>query len=46
VPLNCGAVDPDKYAVKLQQKMKEAGAEKIIAEKQKQIDQWKKDNNK
>jgi putative aldouronate transport system substrate-binding protein len=46
ISLNTGAVDPDKYASQLVTKMKEAGADKIIAEKQKQIDQWKKDNNK
>lgn len=46
ISLNTGAVDPDKYASELVTKMKEAGADKIIAEKQKQIDQWKKDNNK
>lgn len=46
IPLNCGAVDPAVYAPKLAAKLKASGVDKIIAEKQKQINQWKADNGK
>lgn len=46
VPLNCGAVDPATTAPKFIEKLKAAGVDRIIAEKQKQLDQWKKDNGK
>jgi putative aldouronate transport system substrate-binding protein len=39
-----GSVDPDEYQPKLVAKLKAAGSEKIVAEKQKQIDEWKAEN--
>lgn len=36
-----GSVDPDKYLPEFLDKLNKAGAEKIIAETQKQIDAWK-----
>ncbi|MCC3375935.1 ABC transporter substrate-binding protein [Cohnella sp. REN36] len=45
-PLDVGAVDPDKYYDQLLNKLKKAGADDIIAEKQKQIDAWKAANGK
>ena len=36
-----GSVDPDKYQPILVQKLKDAGSETIMAEKQKQLDAWK-----
>ena len=35
-----GAVDPDEYIEKLVQEMKDAGSEEIIAEMQKQVDEF------
>jgi putative aldouronate transport system substrate-binding protein len=46
VPLNCGAVDPAVAAPKFIEKLKAAGVDKIIAEKQAQLNQWKTDNGK
>ncbi len=40
--LNAGIVDPDKYIPQFLEKLKASGVEKIIAEKQKQFDEWKK----
>ena len=39
-PLFTGSIDPEKYLPQYIQKMKEAGLDKIIAEKQKQLDEW------
>lgn len=39
--LSTGMLDPDKYAPQFIEKMKSAGSDKIVAEKQKQIDAWK-----
>ena len=39
--ISTGSVDPDKYLPMLIDKLKKAGADKIIAEKQKQLDEWK-----
>lgn len=36
-----GTIDPEKYLPELINKLKVAGSEKIIAEKQRQIDEWK-----
>ncbi|WNR42728.1 ABC transporter substrate-binding protein [Paenibacillus roseipurpureus] len=36
-----GSVDPEKYLPQFLDKLKKAGANKIIAEKQKQLDAWK-----
>lgn len=36
-----GTVDPDKVLPEFQSKLKEAGIDKVIAEKQKQLDAWK-----
>ncbi len=38
-PLNCGQVDPAKKADMIQ-KLKDAGVDKVIAEAQKQLDDW------
>ncbi|QGQ94440.1 DUF3502 domain-containing protein [Paenibacillus psychroresistens] len=38
--LGSGTVDPDKYLPILQDKLKKAGVDKIIAEQQKQLDEW------
>ncbi|RAP76725.1 ABC transporter substrate-binding protein [Paenibacillus montanisoli] len=39
-----GSVDPEKYISEFIEKMKAAGMDKIIAEKQKQLDEWAKAN--
>ncbi|OCT11721.1 hypothetical protein A8709_28005 [Paenibacillus pectinilyticus] len=39
--ISTGTVDPDKYLPQMLDKLKKAGADKIIAEKQKQLDAWK-----
>jgi ABC-type sugar transport system, periplasmic component len=39
-----GSIDPDKNLPIFQEKMKEAGVDKIIAEVQKQINEWKASN--
>jgi len=39
--LDNGVIDPAKYLPDFLKKLKEAGADKIIAEKQKQFDAWK-----
>ncbi|SEO89503.1 ABC transporter substrate-binding protein [Paenibacillus sp. OV219] len=44
--LEVGAIDPDKYLDTYLKKLKDAGADDIIAEKQKQIDAWKAANGK
>lgn len=41
-----GSVDTAKFYPQFIEKLKKAGADKIIAEKQKQLDQWKADNKK
>lgn len=38
--LNTGSLDPDKYLPESISKLKEAGIDKIIAEKQRQLDEW------
>jgi putative aldouronate transport system substrate-binding protein len=42
VGLETGTLDPDKSLPEFNKKLKDAGLEKIIAEKQKQYDEWKK----
>lgn len=44
--MSSGSVDPEKYHPELLDKLQKAGADKIIEEKQRQLDQWRKDNNK
>lgn len=44
--LSAGSVDTEKVLPSFLEKLKTAGAEKVIAEKQKQIDEWKKANGK
>lgn len=39
--LASGSIDPEKYLPQFLDKLKKAGADKIIAEKQKQLDAWK-----
>ncbi len=41
VPLDTGGLDPDVYIPKLLEKLKNAGVDKIIAEKQRQLNAWK-----
>ncbi|MCC8076071.1 MAG: ABC transporter substrate-binding protein [Clostridiales bacterium] len=38
--LDCGCVDPDEEIPKFVEELKEAGIDTIIAEKQRQLDQW------
>ena len=45
-PLFVGAADPDTAVPKMLKKMKNAGLDKILAEMQKQVDEWWKENNK
>lgn len=40
IALECGALDPDKVLPEFNSKLKDAGIDKIIAEKQKQLDAW------
>ncbi|SFS54385.1 ABC transporter substrate-binding protein [Paenibacillus sp. BC26] len=42
LPLETGSVDPDKILPEFISKLKSAGIDKIIAEKQKQLDEWAK----
>jgi len=42
--LASGSIDPDKYLTQFIDKFKQAGSNKIIAEKQKQLDAWKATN--
>lgn len=44
--LNTGSVDPEEVAPKYLAALKQAGVDKVIAEKQKQLDEWVKKNNK
>lgn len=44
--LASGSVDPAKYLPKFIEKLKAAGSDKILAEKQKQLDAWKAENGK
>jgi putative aldouronate transport system substrate-binding protein len=44
VALESGTVDPDKVLPEFIAKLKTAGIDKVIAEKQKQLDQWAKNN--
>ncbi|KRF42975.1 ABC transporter substrate-binding protein [Paenibacillus sp. Soil787] len=39
--ITSGSVDPEKYLPQFLDKLKKAGSDKIIAEKQKQLDAWK-----
>lgn len=41
LPLITGSVDPEEYLLKVNQKLKAAGSEKVLAEMQKQFDDWK-----
>jgi putative aldouronate transport system substrate-binding protein len=41
-----GTVDPDKYIPQFVAKLKEAGMQKIIDEKQRQLDEWAKTKKK
>ena len=43
--LATGTVSDDKKVMEFQKKLKDAGIDKVIAEKQKQIDEWAKVNN-
>ncbi len=43
-PIETGSVDPDKLLPEFIAKLQSSGIEKIIAEKQKQLDEWKKSN--
>jgi putative aldouronate transport system substrate-binding protein len=45
IPLNCGAIDPDTNVPKFIEKLKAAGVDKIISEKQKQVNQWRLEND-
>ncbi|MGG4143627.1 ABC transporter substrate-binding protein [Paenibacillus algorifonticola] len=42
LPLETGSVDPDKVLPKFIENLKTAGIDKVIAEKQKQLDEWAK----
>ncbi|KQX45936.1 ABC transporter substrate-binding protein [Paenibacillus sp. Root444D2] len=44
-PLNTGVLDVDKILPELLKKLEDAGINKIIQEKQKQLDEWAKENN-
>jgi putative aldouronate transport system substrate-binding protein len=44
MPLETGSVDPDKVLPEFISKLKAAGIDKVIAEKQKQLDEWAKAN--
>ncbi|MFD3259715.1 ABC transporter substrate-binding protein [Paenibacillus lentus] len=44
--LMTGTVDPEEYLPKANEKLKAAGLDKIMAEAQKQIDEWRAANNK
>ncbi|AEI40279.1 ABC transporter substrate-binding protein [Paenibacillus mucilaginosus] len=44
LPLETGSVDPDKILPEFISKLKSAGIDKIIAEKQKQLNEWAKNN--
>ena len=44
--LNTGSVDPNKVLPKAIEKLKAQGIDKIIAECQKQLDEWRAQNNK
>lgn len=44
LPIETGSVDPDKMLPEFVAKLKSSGIEKIIAEKQKQLDEWKNNN--
>ncbi|UJF34969.1 ABC transporter substrate-binding protein [Paenibacillus hexagrammi] len=44
--LYTGTIDPEKYVPEFVSKMKAAGMDKIIAEKQRQLDEWAKANKK
>ncbi|MBB6694056.1 ABC transporter substrate-binding protein [Cohnella xylanilytica] len=45
MPLETGSVDPEKVLPEFISKLKAAGIDKIIAEKQKQLDEWAKANS-
>lgn len=45
MPLETGSVDPEKVLPEFISKLKSAGIDKIIAEKQKQLDAWAKTNS-
>lgn len=43
--LNCGSLDPDKEIPNFIKALKDAGMDRIVAEKQKQLDAWLAQNN-
>ena len=43
--LYTGSVDPDVYVPKLLKKLENTGAAQVIAEMQRQVDEWKKTKN-
>ncbi|KAA8745432.1 ABC transporter substrate-binding protein [Paenibacillus sp. UASWS1643] len=45
LPLETGSVDPDKILPKFIESLKAAGIDKVIAEKQKQLDEWTQEKN-
>jgi putative aldouronate transport system substrate-binding protein len=45
VPLESGIVDPDRVLPEFLLKLKAAGIDKVIAEKQRQLNEWAKENN-
>lgn len=45
LPLETGSVDPDKILPKFIESLKAAGVDKVIAEKQKQLDEWAQEKN-
>lgn len=44
LPIETGSVDPDKQLPDFIAKLKSSGIDKVIIEKQKQLDEWKKSN--
>ncbi|MNP84439.1 hypothetical protein D3C76_1837450 [compost metagenome] len=44
LPLETGSVDPEEILPQFIAKLKTAGIDKVIAEKQKQLDEWVKSN--
>jgi len=45
MPLECGAVDPATVLPELISKLKAAGIDRVVAEKQQQLDQWAEQNH-
>ena len=40
LPLENGVIDPDENLPKFRQALKDAGIDTVIAEKQRQLDEW------